>query len=185
MADEDHTATTVQALKRHRDIYFTDHIEERPASIVVTTLAAMAYTGGDDLYEVLRTVTGRMGSLVEFRDGEWWVANPVQGEENFADSWAKHSERAGWFFRWIEAAEVDFNGLGKKAGLDHTVPSLASAFGDRFAEAASLGYGNSITSARSRGRLHVASGGALVAAPAVASATRKVQGHGFEGGSAN
>jgi hypothetical protein len=175
---------TVQALKRHRDIYFAGHLEDRPASIIITTLAAISYTGGDDLYEVLRAVSGRVGSLVELRDGEWWVANPVQGAENFADSWAR-PERAVWFFRWIEAAEVDFNGFGVKAGLDYTVPLLASAFGDRVAKAASLGYGNGITSARSSQRLHVASGGALVAAPAVAPATRKVQGHGFEGGSAN
>ena len=40
---------TVQALKRHRDIYFTDHLDQRPASIIITTLAAHAYRGGGDL----------------------------------------------------------------------------------------------------------------------------------------
>jgi cyclic GMP-AMP synthase DncV-like protein len=176
---------TVQALKRHRDIYFADHIEDRPASIIITTLAAIAYTGGDDLYDVLGAVTDQMGSLVEVRNGQWWVANPVQSKENFADSWAKHPERAGWFFRWIESAAEDFNGFGVTAGLDHTVPLLATAFGDRVAKAASFGYGNGITHARSSQRLHVATGGALVAAPSVTSATRKVRRHGFEGGSAN
>jgi hypothetical protein len=176
---------TVQALKRHRDIYFASHLEDRPASIIITTLAAMAYTGEDDLYDVLRTVTGRMGNLLDTRDGEWWVANPVQSEENFADSWARHPERATWFFRWIDAATEDFNSFGVKAGLHHTVPLLASAFGDRVAEAASFSYGNGITNARRSRQLHVATGGALVAASAVASTTRKVRGHGFEGGPAN
>lgn len=175
---------TVQALKRHRDIYFTDHLKDRPASIIITTLAASAYLGGDDLYEVLRTVTGHMGSLVESRNGEWWVANPVQCEENFADTWAKHPERADWFFRWIAAAAADFKGFGMKLGLDYTVPLLASAFGDRVARAASFSYANSIRSASTSKRLQVASGGALVTAPAVASASRKVQRHGFAGGSA-
>ena len=45
---------TVQALKRHRDIYFTGHLDDRPASVIITTLAARAYTGGGSLYEVLR-----------------------------------------------------------------------------------------------------------------------------------
>lgn len=173
---------TAQALKRHRDIFFVDHLEDRPASIIITTLAAIAYNGGDDLYEVLRSVTGLMGNLVEQRDGEWWVANPVQAEENFADSWSEHPDRADWFFRWITAAEDDFNGFGVKAGLDQTVPLLASAFGERVAKAASFGYGNSLDGASLNNRLRVASGGALVAAPAAASASRKVRGHGFEGG---
>jgi hypothetical protein len=36
---------TVQALKRHRNIYFVDGPENRPASIIITTLAARAYCG--------------------------------------------------------------------------------------------------------------------------------------------
>ena len=40
---------TVQALKRHRDIYFTNALDLRPASIILTTLAAHAYRGGAPL----------------------------------------------------------------------------------------------------------------------------------------
>ena len=175
---------TVQALKRHRDIYFADHLEDRPASIIITTLAALAYTGGDDLYEVLRSVTSRMGAMIELRGNQWWLANPVRQEENFADGWAKHPERAEWFFRWAEDVASEFDGLGVKAGLDHTVPLLASAFGDRVAKAASFGYASAVNNARATQQLHVASGGALVAASAAAEVTRKARGHGFAGGSA-
>lgn len=176
---------TVQALKRHRDIYFAEHLEDRPASIILTTLAALSYTGGDDLYEVLRSVTGRMGDLMEVRDGQWWLPNPVRPEENFADGWTKHPGRAEWFFRWAGDVASDLNGLGMKGGLDHTVPLLASAFGDRVAKAASFGYANAMNEARSTQQLHVASGGALVAATTAAEITRKARGHGFAGGSAN
>lgn len=176
---------TVQALKRHRDIYFTDHLEDRPATIILTTLAALAYTGGDDLYEVLRSLTSRMRYLMESRSGTWWLANPVRREENFADGWAKHPERAAWFFRWAEAVANDFDALGVKSGLDYTVPLLASAFGERVAKAASFGYASAVNNARSTQRLHVASGGTLVAATTAAESSRKARGHGFAGGSAN
>lgn len=174
---------TVQALKRHRDIFFATHLDDRPASIIITTLAALAYTGGDDLYDVLRTVTSQMGALAEHRDGQWWVANPVRHDENFADGWASHPERAVWFFRWVEEVAKDFSGFGVKVGLDHTVPLLASAFGDRVAEAASLGYASNINRARSNQQLHVASGGTLVGAATTLTATQKARGHGFAGGS--
>ena len=49
---------TVQALKRHRDLYFADAPEDRPASIIITTLAARAYPGAGSLYEVLRRGDG-------------------------------------------------------------------------------------------------------------------------------
>lgn len=175
---------TVQALKRHRDIFFTGHLGDRPASIILTTLAALAYDGGDDLYEVLRSVTSQMGFLMENRSGTWWLANPVRKEENFADGWASHPERAEWFFRWADAAASDFDGFGVKSGLDQTIPLLASAFGDRVAKAASFGYASTVNDARSSQRLHVASGGTLVAAETAAS-SRKARGHGFAGGSAH
>lgn len=173
---------TVQALKRHRDIYFSEHLENRPSSIILTTLAARAYTGGDDLYDVLRTVTSQMGGLLEHRNGIWWVPNPVQPDENFADSWAKDPRRAAWFFEWLEAASYDFSGFGIKSGLDHTVPRFAAAFGDRFAKAASLGYSNIINTARTNQRMHVTIGGALATGP-VLEHSRKVHRNGFAGGS--
>jgi hypothetical protein len=80
---------TVQALKRHRDIYFADKPEDRPASIIITTLAARAYPGAGSLYEVLLHVTRTMPSLVEQCDGVWWVENPVQPDENFAHRWRR------------------------------------------------------------------------------------------------
>ncbi|WP_416955074.1 hypothetical protein ACNKF0_00835 [Nocardioides sp. T5] len=175
---------TVQALKRHRDIYFTDNLGDRPASVILTTLAARAYTGGDDVYEVLRDVIGRMGGMVEHRDGMWWVPNPVLNTENFADSWARYPKRAAWFFQWLEAATNDFNGFGLKAGLDNSIPRIAASFGDRFAKAASAGYSNTLNAARDTQRLQVTTGGTLAAATG-AEYSRKVRRNGFAGGSPN
>lgn len=173
---------SVQALKRHRDIFFTGRLDDRPASVIVTTLAALAYTGGGDLYEVLRSITRTMGDHV-LRDsnGNWVVANPVQPKENFADSWEHHPERAQWFFRWLDAAINDFNGFGARTGLNHTLPLLSKSFGERFSIAAGAGYGTRLHTT-SNGRGHtLAATGTLVASHATET-TRKARRHGFEGG---
>ncbi|MEX2393965.1 MAG: nucleotidyltransferase, partial [Actinomycetota bacterium] len=113
----------VQALKRHRDLFFPDPAN-RPASIIITTLAARAYQGDGGLYEVLLEVSGRMPTLVETRDGEYRIENPVNQDENFADRWVGHPTRADNFFRWIEHAHADFTAIGAEAGTDAIVGSL-------------------------------------------------------------
>jgi hypothetical protein len=55
----------VQALKRHRDIYFAKDLKNRPASIIITTLAARSYEPGGSLFEVLCHVVQKMPELVE------------------------------------------------------------------------------------------------------------------------
>lgn len=170
----------VQALKRHRDIYFTDHLEDRPPSIIITTLAALAYRGRGELYDVLRDITATMGGHLVREGGRWVLTNPAQNDENFADSWASDPHRAANFFEWLEDAQSAFADLGRRPGLDRTVPLLAEAFGDRFAKAASKSLGGSIYQAGQHGQLRVVTGGTLVPA----TSGRTVRTHAFAGGPA-
>lgn len=170
----------VQALKRHRDIYFTDRLEDRPPSIIITTLAALAYRGRGELYGVLREITATMGDHLVRDGGRWVLANPAQADENFADSWANDPRRSANFFEWLENAQSTFEDLGRRAGLDRTVPLLAEAFGDRFAKAASQSLGGSMYQARQDSKLQVVTGGALAAA----TTGRTVRNHAFAGGPA-
>lgn len=62
---------TVQLLKRHRDLFFPEDDDKKPASIVITTLAARAYTGETDLEVALRNVAGKMSGQIDYRDGKW------------------------------------------------------------------------------------------------------------------
>ena len=106
----------------------TDSPKDRPASIIITTLAARAYTGRRHLYEVLADVTAKMPDLVEVRNG-LWVANPVQPEENFADRWRSHPGRAQRFFEWMEQVQHDVTGYGADRGVDRILKKLAETFG--------------------------------------------------------
>jgi len=161
----------VQALKRHRDIYFTDALELRPASIIITTLAARAYRGGGDLYEVVDDITDRMPRYVTHDGQRYVVLNPVEHHENFADRWHGKPERSEAFFRWIEQAKADFDGLARAGGgVDTVIAKLAAAFGDRAAVEASRAMSRGIVDGRGRNNLAYGLGtGALAVGPAVRS----------------
>ncbi|PJI84773.1 nucleotidyltransferase domain-containing protein [Luteimicrobium subarcticum] len=174
----------VQALKRHRDVYFADRLDDRPASIVITTLAALAYAGGTDLYGALRQVTTEMGSYLDVVDGVWVLQNPAQLDENFTDAWATEPQRAALFFEWLRAAEKAFAGFEVKSGLQHAIPMLEAAFGSRFARGASRGLADELGAARHDGALRMHTGGVLGAASQgpVVTESRPVRRHGFAGG---
>lgn len=100
--------SAIQILKHHRDVMFAGRCDDKPISIVITTLAALAYeqepTIGGTLESVLRT----MESFIEDRNGVKWIANPTDGAENFADRWVKHPERRDAFYEWLNQAQADF-----------------------------------------------------------------------------
>lgn len=171
---------SVQALKRHRDIHFADAPEDRPASIIITTLAARAYPGTGSLYEVLLAVTARMPGLVDRRDGLWWVANPVQPKENFADRWRTKPDSDERFFSWLAHAQADFAEIGKERGLDRVLGKVAKSFGDGPARRAGTKYGVELRDARDAGRLGMAAGSGTLGALGT-KATRPVRPHTFHG----
>jgi hypothetical protein len=165
----------VQALKRHRDMHFRGAEKDAPASIIITTLAASAYRPGGSLGEVLLDVSARMPTLVERREGGWWIANPVAEKENFADRWVAHPKRAERFFDWIEQAHADFAGFGSERGIDTVLVKLAESFGEAPARYAREHLGGEVTKMRNRRLLSVAATGAL------GSAGRVVPQHTFHG----
>lgn len=175
---------TVQALKRHRDIFFTGRLDQRPASIIITTLAARAYRGIGDLYEVLDDITDRMAGLVEVESGKYVVANPVEPKENFADRWNGKPERADAFFEWVEQAKADFDGMsrvGAGAGLDTVIRKMADVLGDGPARSASQERARGILEARRQGQLAYGVGTGLLGSATTAQTRRVTRDHDFHG----
>lgn len=128
--------SAIQVLKFHRDIMFIDDAEDKPISIIITTLAALAYRGEGDVSSALQTILRDMDKYIEQRLGVDWVANPTNGLENFADKWVEHPRRRDNFYKWLEAARTDF------ARLDRALPSqvyvlLEEIFGPEVAKRAS------------------------------------------------
>lgn len=100
----------VQILKRHRDVMFEHDQDGKPISIIITTLAAKAYSGQTDLYSSLDAVLASMGQLISSTSPR--VPNPVNPIEDFADKWStaegKKLKLEQNFFMWLEQAKADF-----------------------------------------------------------------------------
>ena len=165
----------VQLLKLHRDRFFQSNPHDKPASILVTTLATHAYGGESDLYEAFRRVARSLPSHVELRNGTWWVPNPAHEEENFADKWNTNPDRKRHFDRWIEALIADTNRWATSRGVDEVVKSLGTAFGAAPVQAGAKRVGADISA------LAVAGGLSVVQGRVTHRSGSKIQPHDFHG----
>lgn len=120
----------IQILKRHRDIMFGDD-EDRPISIIITTLAARAYAEEDNLYLALRNILDRMPNHIQTVNGKSIVINPVNPFENFADKWQVYPKREENFRAWMVKAKEDIFEIVEKYGLDKSFENLREVFGKR------------------------------------------------------
>jgi hypothetical protein len=104
----------VQLLKWHRDVMFQKNPDSKPISVIVTTLAAHAYAGEEDVETALAGVLKRMGSYV--RQNQPRVPNPINPVEDFADKWPLPKYAAlkleDNFWNWLKAAQEHFKTLG-------------------------------------------------------------------------
>lgn len=121
----------IQILKRHRDLFYAESDKagkRRLASVIITTLAAQIANGIqpadvdvllprivdgiDDYSELLQGRRPRneayhmQKAFINRTDKKWVIPNPVNPEDNFADSWT--DETAQMFFRWVKAVKEDF-----------------------------------------------------------------------------
>jgi hypothetical protein len=120
---------SVQILKRHRDIYFEKKPEIKPVSIILTTLAAHAYENEEDIFDALTGIARRMPKFIENRNGIWWVQNPVDDCENFADKWNEYPNRRTAFLVWLSQVSVDFANVSKAGTVTEGLVVLDESLG--------------------------------------------------------
>lgn len=119
----------VQLLKRHRDIMFRNDTEDKPISIIITTLAARAYKGEADIHDALINVVFGMESYIDRDDdGNYVILNPVNEDENFADKWPSHPKRKENFFKWLAQLKTDLRSLQANTGIE-LQQTLSNSFG--------------------------------------------------------
>nr|WP_088192270.1 nucleotidyltransferase [Pseudomonas sp. A46] len=107
----------IQLLKRHRDLMFKDEPDSKPISIIITTIAARAYSGNPSLAGAMEEV---LRGLSEFRTSNSnEVPNPANPNENFADRWQTDEGRRlrlkENFQDWVRQAAIDIPRLGNLA----------------------------------------------------------------------
>lgn len=147
----------VQILKRHRDVLFQRDKDNAPISIIITTLAAKAYCGENNLFEALSTILTHMADYIEIKDGDYWVANPTMSQENFADKWKKYPIRHDLLLSWIKQAKNDLLVLPlKKVGIDEISKHYEKVLGEAPVKRAITTYADEMYKARKNNKLYSA-----------------------------
>ena len=166
----------IQIMKRHRDVMFNGgtRAEHAPISMIVTTLAAHLYQGEADVYSALTAIVSKLhghAGLVENRsielalaslelirrlpDGAWYIGNPVNPAENFADRWHEDNHaRARAFFQWVDAIREDLVDILEENRLGTARNRLGAALGTA-AVTAHLGLVTLTEAAAAPARVHI------------------------------
>ena len=148
----------VMLLKRHRDVFFdnlnTDNIndsmikKEKVSSIIITTLAGMAYRQESDTTEAFINVVDRIednilvqdsADYIHFRYNEnfqignrlFKIVNPSNPDEEFTDKWRENPYKKMAFFAWLKELKADVINLKKLIyGQTSKVSIIYKMFGD-------------------------------------------------------
>lgn len=100
---------TIQILKRHRDIFCERKKDNcKPISIIITTLAASLYNGQDNIYNAIHDILTGINDSVIIQAGRFYIPNPANPGENFADKWNEDTSLPKSFFEWVENARDAF-----------------------------------------------------------------------------
>jgi len=123
----------IQILKRHRDFMFPEknQKDDKPISIIITTLAAHAYSNEANLLDALVNIVDGMPRYIQTRNGEPWVENPTNPTENFADKWKEHPQREAKFRQWLQWMRADLNTALRSGDIRAIGESLKPRFGER------------------------------------------------------
>lgn len=120
----------VQIFKRHRDIKYEDD-DDAPISIIITTLAARSYNNDPNLYSALLTMVNEMRNHIQVTGDHYYVENPVDPRENFADKWEAIPRKKDIFFDWLDSVEALFQDLAGLEKEDDFKRVLKESFGNR------------------------------------------------------
>ena len=164
--------SAVMILKRHRDGMFADRYDERPISVIITTLAAHAYEGEERISDALYAILARMDQFIEWQGSTCIIRNPSDPLENFADKWPSHPERRRAFFEWLEQARRDFGSLAQQVDRRRIIDAIKPRMGavaDRAASRLDPPSGSMLRPATSAAII----GSAAASAPAFPSTRRE------------
>lgn len=126
----------IMILKRHRDHTFEDRKDVRPISVIITTLAAHSYNGEETIGQALAAILFGMDTHIQHRNGRYWIANPTDPLENFADKWAEHPERALAFFQWLDQARTEFSQAARSTDTKVIAETVGKGVGNSLSDRA-------------------------------------------------
>ena len=121
----------VQLLKMHRNKEFMLNQEDKPISIIITTLCALSYEKGDNVLEALEEFVDKFKKYILLINGVDWIANPVLPSENFAEKWMKEPQKKASFEEWTNKFKADFNDLSSANEVDDFLKISSRMFNEK------------------------------------------------------
>lgn len=118
---------SIQLLKRHRDIAFGDN-DDKPISIIITTLAGQYYSGQSSVTEALDSIIE--GIIYDPGVISSKIINPTDSTENFADKWSRHPERQRAFRTWATQVKTDIGKILLQEDVNQMAKTANSIFGE-------------------------------------------------------
>lgn len=130
---------SVQILKQHRDLMFANDQANKPISVILTTLAGLAYENEPTVGQALDSILRRMDSFIGVdAQGFPVILNPTDPAENFADRWRQHPKRRENFYTWLHKARADFAELAQQWHSQRLVEAAERFAGQRIAARANI-----------------------------------------------
>lgn len=150
----------VQLLKYHRNKMFEKRDDKlKPISMIVTILAAKAYTGQDDLSDALVSVVNGLREQIEYDLNENpHIFNPTNNSEDFTDKWQDHPERKDAFFEWLRSVESDL-GTTNQTEIMQWHERLSNIYGANRVQNAFEALGERQSEVQRQGRVSLNSNG--------------------------
>ena len=144
-------------MKRYRDKKFENNLENKPISIILTTIMAQIYTGENNVYELIKKFSNNYYKYIKIKDGIEWVENPVNSEENFADKWQIHPERKEAFKFFVSELKNDIvnNTFITSGDLFEESKSYKEIFGTKIVEKAYASIGKQAKTLRENGNMYI------------------------------
>lgn len=127
---------TIQILKRHRDILFKDDHDNKPISVIITTLAAQFYNSEDSLLDALANIISKMSTLTERNPTGLKVQNPVNPLENFTDKWTEKPSKEQAFRFWVSRINEDLSNALEAGDVTSVAEIFAPSFGENMIKTA-------------------------------------------------
>lgn len=153
----------LQILKRYRDKKFENNLEDKPISIILTTIMAQIYDGESNVYELIKNFAHNYHKYITIKNGIDWVENPVNSEENFADKWQIYPERKKAFSFFIAELKNDIinNTFLTSGNLLEESENYKKLFGTKIVERAYISIGENSKTLRESGNMYVRNDGTL------------------------
>lgn len=156
----------IRILKRHRDIYFQNNLDDKPSSIIITTLCALCYEDAKlynperaNVYSTVKLMLERFPMYISPNTNwEYNLSNPSYAPENFLFKWNTNERLKNNFSEWIKKAQIDI--VENPESFLEGAPlkmreSMHKSFGVRVSDGAFKRYGEEMENLNKNGAIRI------------------------------